>query len=191
MELLSNGVKPWKITLIDTGKTTMTGGRLKRFRQHIGNETFCFTYGDGVSDLDIRNLLTFHREQAGLATLTAVQPAARFGAFSLEHEQCVMSSFKEKPEGGSGWINGGFFVLEPEAIDYIADDSTVWEREPMETLALLDAYDATNVGSLLFSSPTNGSTVAGAAVKFSVPTVANGKVYVGTQFSFTVFGLLP
>ncbi len=148
MEFLSNGVEPWKVTLIDTGENTMTGGRLKRVRQHIGNETFCFTYGDGVSDLDIRKLISFHREQGGLATLTAVQPAGRFGAFSLEHEQCVISSFKEKPDGGSGWINGGFFVLEPQAIDYIADDSTVsqaidyiaddstvWEREPMETLA--------------------------------------------------------
>ncbi len=95
MDFLSNGVEPWKVTLIDTGETTMTGGRLKRVRQHIGNEAFCFTYGDGVSDLNIGDLITFHREQGGLATLTAVQPAGRFGAFSLQHEQCVITLAQE------------------------------------------------------------------------------------------------
>jgi len=129
MEFLSNGVEPWKVTLIDTGENTMTGGRLKRVRQHIGNETFCFTYGDGVSDLDIRKLISFHREQGGLATLTAVQPAGRFGAFSLEHEQCVISSFKEKPDGGSGWINGGFFVFDQAAFDH-------WDGEDLEVEVL-------------------------------------------------------
>jgi glucose-1-phosphate cytidylyltransferase len=135
VEILTNGVEPWRVTLVDTGETTMTGGRLKRVRSHIGDETFCLTYGDGVSDINIQELVAFHRREGGLATLTAVQPAGRFGAFSLEHEQSVISSFKEKPDGGSGWINGGFFVLEPQAMDYIAGDSTVWEREPMETLA--------------------------------------------------------
>ncbi|MGC2829835.1 MAG: sugar phosphate nucleotidyltransferase, partial [Candidatus Acidiferrum sp.] len=131
----NNGVEPWKVTLVDTGENTMTGGRLKRVRHHLADETFCFTYGDGVSDLNIRDLISFHHQQGGAATLTAVQPAGRFGAFSLEHEQTSIASFKEKPEGGSGWINGGFFVLEPKVIDYISDDSTVWEREPMERLA--------------------------------------------------------
>jgi glucose-1-phosphate cytidylyltransferase len=131
---LTNGVEPWNVTLVDTGESTMTGGRLKRVRHYLDG-TFCLTYGDGVSDVNITELAEFHRKQGALATLTAVQPAGRFGAFSLEHEQCRISSFKEKPEGGSGWINGGFFVLEPKVIDYIAGDSVVWEREPMEKLA--------------------------------------------------------
>ena len=135
MTYLNNGVEPWTVTLVDTGESTMTGGRLKRVREHLGNETFCFTYGDGVSDINIGELIEFHRREGALATLTAVQPVGRFGAFSLDHEQTVISSFKEKPEGGSGWINGGFFVMEPKALEYIAGDSTVWEREPMETLA--------------------------------------------------------
>ena len=135
MEVLQNGVEPWKVTLIDTGEATMTGGRLKRVRPYIGNETFCFTYGDGVSDLEMNKLIAFHREQGGLATLTAVQPPGRFGAFSLEQDQIKIPSFKEKPQGGTGWINGGFFVLEPSVMDYIAGDSTIWERDPMEALA--------------------------------------------------------
>lgn len=135
LEFLTNGVEPWKVTLVDTGETTMTGGRLKRVRHHLGRETFCLTYGDGVSDVNIRDLICFHHQQRATATLTAVQPAGRFGAFSLEHEECQISSFKEKPQGGTGWINGGFFVLEPSAIDYIDGDSTIWEREPMEALA--------------------------------------------------------
>lgn len=135
MEFLTNGVEPWKVTLVDTGETTMTGGRLKRVRHHLNGEAFCLTYGDGVSDLNISDLIAFHREQGGIATLTAVQPTGRFGAFSLDHEESIISSFKEKPEGGSGWINGGFFVLEPQVLDYIPCDSTVWEREPLEALA--------------------------------------------------------
>ena len=131
---LTNGVEPWNVTLVDTGESTMTGGRLKRVRHHLDG-TFCLTYGDGVSDVNITELAAFHKKQNALATLTAVQPAGRFGAFSLEQDQYRISSFKEKPEGGSGWINGGFFVLEPKVIDYIAGDSTVWEREPMEKLA--------------------------------------------------------
>jgi len=143
MSFLNNGVEPWKVTLVDTGESTMTGGRLRRVRHHLGGETFCLTYGDGVSDLNIQELIDFHRQQGGLATLTAVQPAGRFGAFSLDHEQTVVSSFREKPDGGSGWINGGFFVLEPKVLDYIDGDKTVWEREPMERLAQegkLNAY---------------------------------------------------
>ena len=132
-----NGAEPWRVTLVDTGDGTMTGGRLKRVRDHLGDETFFFTYGDGVSDLNLSRLLDFHREQETLATVTAVQPPGRFGVFSLKDEETRVSHFREKPVGGSdnAYINGGFFVLEPEAIDYIEDDSTVWERGPMEHLA--------------------------------------------------------
>jgi glucose-1-phosphate cytidylyltransferase len=135
MQLLSNGVEPWKVTLIDTGETTMTGGRLKRIKDCVSDGTFCCTYGDGVSNINIQELIAFHRQQKALATLTAVQPPGRFGAISLGHEQTKINTFREKPEGDGSWINGGFFVLEPEALDYIAGDSTVWEREPLEMLA--------------------------------------------------------
>lgn len=142
-EIHQNGAEPWKVTLVDTGENTMTGGRIKRVRNYIGDETFCLTYGDGVTDLDIKKLINFHREQNTLATLTAVQPPGRFGAFNLEKNHDLISRFKEKPQGDGAWINGGFFVLEPKAIEYIKDDSTVWEREPMKNLAhdkLLSAY---------------------------------------------------
>ena len=127
--------EPWRVTLVDTGESTMTGGRLKRVREHIGNETFCFTYGDGLSSVNIKQLIEFHQEQKTLATLTATQPPGRFGAICLESEQTKIASFLEKPEGDGAWINGGYFVLEPEVIDYIADDTTVWEKEPLEKLA--------------------------------------------------------
>ncbi len=130
-----NGTEPWKVTLIETGEKTMTGGRLKRVRDYIGNETFCLTYGDGVSDLNIRNLIDYHKEQKVLATLTAVQPAGRFGAFELEHDQNKIHSFKEKPKGDGAFVNSGFFVLEPGVMDYIEGDNTVWEQEPLENLA--------------------------------------------------------
>ena len=113
----------------------MTGGRIKRIKDYIGDETFCLTYGDGLTDLNIQTLIAFHRDQKTLATLTAVQPPGRFGAFSLEHDQSLIPTFKEKPQGDGAWINGGFFVLEPQVIDYIHGDSTVWEQEPMENLA--------------------------------------------------------
>jgi glucose-1-phosphate cytidylyltransferase len=135
MKVHQNGTEPWKVTLVDTGEKTMTGGRLKRVRQYIGDEAFCATYGDGVSDVDIGKLVEFHREQKTLATLTAVQPPGRFGAFSMEGSQHKIATFKEKPQGDGAWINGGFFVLEPEVMDYIPDDATVWEWEPMERLA--------------------------------------------------------
>ena len=135
MKIHQNGVEPWKVTLIDTGEKSMTGGRLKRVRDYIGNETFCATYGDGVSDVNIRKLIEFHRERGALATLTAVQPLGRFGVFSLKKEECKISSFREKVDGDGGWVNGGFFVLEPSVMDYIESDATVWEREPMERLA--------------------------------------------------------
>jgi glucose-1-phosphate cytidylyltransferase len=146
MEVLRNGVESWKVTLIETGEKTMTGGRLKRVRDYVGDETFCFTYGDGVSDINLRELIDFHHQQKGLATLTAVQPPGRFGAFSLGREETKVKAFREKPQADGGWVNGGFFVLEPGAIDYIEGDSTVWEREPLEKLAqvqMLSAYKHT------------------------------------------------
>jgi len=125
--------EPWKVTLIDTGEKTMTGGRLKRVRAFLENEDFCFTYGDGLGDVNITELIEFHQRKARLATLTATQPPGRFGALSLRAEDVL--SFREKPQGDGGWVNGGFFVLSPRVIDYIDGDSTVWEREPMERLA--------------------------------------------------------
>ena len=135
METLRNGVEPWKVTLIDTGENTMTGGRLRRVREYIGSETFCFTYGDGVSNVDIHRLIEFHCRQKTLATLTAVQPPGRFGAFSLRRDEDKIAGFREKPQGDGGWVNGGFFVLEPGVMDYIEGDATVWEKDPMEKLA--------------------------------------------------------
>jgi glucose-1-phosphate cytidylyltransferase len=135
MEVHKNGTEPWRVTLIDTGENTMTGGRIRRVKEFIGGETFCLTYGDGVSDIDMKELIAYHESQKSLATLTAVQPPGRFGAFSLDGEQGKILSFKEKPRGDGAWINGGFFVLEPGVMDYIEDDSSVWEEEPMKRLA--------------------------------------------------------
>lgn len=135
MEVHRSESEPWRVTLVDTGDDTMTGGRLKRARGYLEDETFFFTYGDGVADIDLTRLLAFHHEQEALATLTAVQPPGRFGAFKLGEGQTKVEHFREKPHGDGAWINGGFFVLEPEAIDYIDGDDTVWEREPMERLA--------------------------------------------------------
>ena len=136
MEVHKNGTEPWKVTLVDTGENTMTGGRLKRVKEYIGDETFCLTYGDGVTDVNISKLVDFHKSQKTLATLTAVQSPGRFGAFKLEKNQKQLSRFKEKPLEDGAWINGGFFVLEPEVFNYIKNDSTIWENEPMEKLAL-------------------------------------------------------
>lgn len=133
METHSNNAEPWRITLVDTGEETMTGGRLRRVREHLGDEDFCLTYGDGVGDIDITALVDFHRRSRCLATVTATQPPGRFGALALDGRQVL--SFREKPQGDGGWINGGFFVLSPRVIDYIDDDRTVWEHEPMERLA--------------------------------------------------------
>jgi glucose-1-phosphate cytidylyltransferase len=127
--------EPWRVTLIDTGEKTMTGGRLKRVRHHLGAEPFCFTYGDGVSNVDITATIAFHKQQKTLATLTATQPPGRFGVLQLGAEETRIASFQEKPTGDGSWINCGFFVLEPEVIDYIDDDDTVWEDQPMRTLA--------------------------------------------------------
>ena len=135
MEVHQNGTEPWKVSLIDTGEKTMTGGRLKRVKEYIGNETFCLTYGDGLTDVNIKDLVNFHRNQKTIATLTAVQSPGRFGAFRLDRNQQKISAFQEKPKGDGAWINGGFFVLEPSVLNYIADDATVWEREPLENLS--------------------------------------------------------
>ena len=132
MEVHQNNAEAWRVTLVDTGEQTMTGGRLKRVRHHLGDTDFCFTYGDGVGDVDISSLIAFHERQGRLATLTATQPAGRFGAVNVDGHR--VDSFQEKPRDGS-WINGGFFVLNRKVIDYIDDDHTVWEREPMERLA--------------------------------------------------------
>ena len=122
MEVHHQSSEPWRVTLVDTGENSMTGGRIKRVGKYLGNESFCLTYGDGVTDLDIKKLVSFHREQKTLATLTAVQPPGRFGAFALHQNQRLITSFREKPDGDGAYINGGFFVLEPQALDYIDGD---------------------------------------------------------------------
>jgi len=135
IEYLSNGAEPWTITLVDTGDACLTGGRLRRVRDYIGNETFCMTYGDGVTTLDLRDEIAFHKRHGGLATVAAVQPPGRFGAFSLGQDEFKIEHFKEKPMGDGAWVNGGFFVLEPQVIDYIDGDRTTFEAEPMQRLA--------------------------------------------------------
>ncbi|MBP0634003.1 glucose-1-phosphate cytidylyltransferase [Cupriavidus sp. AcVe19-6a] len=135
MEVHHRYAEPWKVTLVDTGDNTMTGGRLKRVRQYVENEeAFCFTYGDGVSNVDISQLIEFHRQHGKKATLTATYPPGRFGALDIHTDNRVLS-FKEKPKGDGGMINGGFFVLSPAVIDLIKDNDTSWEREPLEQLA--------------------------------------------------------
>jgi glucose-1-phosphate cytidylyltransferase len=133
MEVHQASAEPWRVTLVDTGEDTMTGGRLKRVASYLGDEDFCFTYGDGVADVDIRAAVDFHRRHGRKATLTAVQPPGRFGALELDGDR--VRSFLEKPEGDGGWINGGFFVLSPAVLAEVDGDRTVWEREPMERLA--------------------------------------------------------
>lgn len=133
MDVLQKNAEPWKVTLIDTGEKTQTGGRLKRVQYHLGNGDFCFTYGDGVADVDISKLVAFHRDEKTLATITAVTPPGRFGALSVDKTR--ITGFQEKPHGDGGRINGGFFVLSPKVLDYIEGDHTIWEREPMERLA--------------------------------------------------------
>ena len=131
---IHDGKQPnWKINLVDTGPNTMTGGRIKRLRSWIGNETFMATYGDGLSDIPIDELLAFHKSHGKIATLSAVRPPARFGGLKIEDGQ--VAEFVEKPQSGEGWINGGFFVLEPEIFDYIEGDNTAFEWEPMQKLA--------------------------------------------------------
>ena len=134
MQILQNNAEPWRITLVDTGEHTMTGGRLKRVASYLNpDDDFCFTYGDGLADINITNLIQFHQKQNLLATLTAVQPPGRFGALRLDEHK--VQGFCEKPQGDGGWINGGFFVLSPKVLDYIDGDDTVWEKYPLEHLA--------------------------------------------------------
>jgi glucose-1-phosphate cytidylyltransferase len=133
MEIHQKYVEPWRITLIDTGQETMTGGRIKRIREYVDGQTFMLTYGDGVANVDVRELYEFHKLHKRLATVTTVQPPGRYGSMQISGENTV-SSFMEKPKGDGAWINGGFFVLESEVFDYIQGDATIWEREPMEKL---------------------------------------------------------
>jgi glucose-1-phosphate cytidylyltransferase len=133
MEVHEQKAEPWRVTLVDTGELTMTGGRLKRVRQYLDEDDFCFTYGDGVGDINISELIKFHKKQQTLATCTATQPPGRFG--SLDMDQSRIVSFNEKPLGDGAWINGGHFVLSPKVIDLIHDDDTTWEKEPIEKLA--------------------------------------------------------
>lgn len=132
MEVHRKRAEPWRVTIVDTGENTLTGGRLKRVAAHL-DETFCVTYGDGLADVDVTKLVEFHRLQNRKATLTAVQPSGRFGALDVQHGR--VTTFHEKPQGDGSWINGGFFVLEPEIFDYIEGDETIWERRPLEKLA--------------------------------------------------------
>jgi glucose-1-phosphate cytidylyltransferase len=136
MEVHRRFAEPWRVTLVDTGADTMTGGRLRRVRDYLGDETFCFTYGDGVADVDIGASLRFHREHRKLATITAIQPPGRYGALKMDGAR--VTSFQEKPAGDGAWINGGFFVLEPGVIDSIAGDHISWEAEPLNRLAQTD-----------------------------------------------------
>jgi len=133
MEVHQRYVEPWRVTLVDTGEETLTGGRLKRVREHLGNEPFCFTYGDGVSNINIRALVEFHDAHGKEATVTAIQPPGRYGALNMEDNQ--VTSFQEKPAGDGAWINGGYFVLNPSVIDHIEGDLTSWEGEPLMRLA--------------------------------------------------------
>jgi len=132
MDVHHRSAEPWRVTLVDTGEATMTGGRIKRISSFIDDD-FCLTYGDGVADVDIRGLLAFHLKQNTFCTLTGVQPPGRFGALDLNGSRVV--AFQEKPQGDSSWINGGFFVCSPKVFDYIDGDATIWERKPLEALA--------------------------------------------------------
>lgn len=133
MEVHHHYAEPWRVTLVDTGPDTFTGGRLLRVRDYVGDETFCFTYGDGVTDLNIRASLDFHKAHGKRATVTAIQPPGRYGALNISG--VTVREFQEKPDGDGGWINGGFFILEPSVFDYIEGDQTSWENEPLARLA--------------------------------------------------------
>ena len=135
MTVHNRSAEDWRVTLVDTGAETMTGGRLARVREHVGDETFCFTYGDGVTDADITAEVAFHKSEGLEATMMAVQPAGRFGALVLGANETKIESFMEKPQGDGAWINAGYFVLEPSVIDYIDGDDTVFEQEPLRNLA--------------------------------------------------------
>ena len=140
MEVHERHAEPWRVTLVDTGPETLTGGRLKRVQNYIGDETFCFTYGDGVTDLDISATIAFHRAHGRKATVTAIQPPGRYG--SLDVDGSVVRNFQEKPAGDGAWINAGFFVLEPSIFSHIPDDQTSWETQPLQALAQEDQLRA-------------------------------------------------
>jgi glucose-1-phosphate cytidylyltransferase len=145
VEYHSSNSEPWKVTVVDTGDNSMTGGRIKRVKDYIGNEPFMLTYGDGVGNINIKELVDYHLKHGKKATLTSVQPFGRFGLLNLDDANTI-ASFAEKPKGDGGWINAGFFVLDPSVFDLITDDQTIWEREPLENLALnnqLKAYKHT------------------------------------------------
>jgi len=135
MQIHQNTAEPWKVTLIDTGEMTSTGGRLKKIAPHLApNEDFCFTYGDGLSDVHISDLIAFHQQSESLATVTSVQPPGRFGSLDVKGDKII--TFDEKPKGDGAWVNGGYFVLSPKVLDYIKDDKTVWEEQPLQQLAM-------------------------------------------------------
>lgn len=141
MTVHQNSAEPWKVTLVETGEKTMTGGRLRKVASYLDNEDFCFTYGDGLADIKIDQLLAHHKKHKTLATLTATQPPGRFGSLQTQGEK--ITGFTEKPQGDGGWINGGFFILSPQVIDYIPSDETAWEGTPLEKLSAegqLSAY---------------------------------------------------
>jgi glucose-1-phosphate cytidylyltransferase len=140
MEVHQKFAEPWRVTLVDTGDDSMTGGRLRRVRDYLGDEDFCFTYGDGVADVNISELVEFHQKHGKLATLTATLPPGRFGVLNLEEN--AVRNFQEKPQGDGSWINAGFFVMSPKALDYIDGDETIWEREPLERLAQEEQLNA-------------------------------------------------
>jgi len=142
LKIHKGSTRDWTVTLVDTGINSLTGGRLKRLKKYIGDESFMMTYGDGLSDVNIDNLLDFHQEKKSLVTVTAVRPAARFGELDISNEG-VVNSFQEKPQTSQGWINGGYFVMEPGFLDFIENDQTILEKEPLETAAsnrLLSAF---------------------------------------------------
>jgi len=140
MEVHQRNAEPWRVTLIDTGQDTLTGGRLKRVGAYLGDESFCFTYGDGVADLDIAKLIEFHRAHGRIAMLTAIQPPGRYGAVLIDRAR--VTSFQEKPAGDGAWVNGGFFVLEPSVLEYIEGDHTSWESDPLVRIAGDDQFRA-------------------------------------------------
>jgi glucose-1-phosphate cytidylyltransferase len=133
MEVHHHAAEPWRVTVVDTGEKTMTGGRLKRVRRYLGDEDFCMTYGDGIGDIDITALIDYHRSHGCIATVTAAQPPGRFGALNVDGDTVI--SFKEKPQGDGSWVNAGFFVLNPRVLDYIDGDDVMWEQEPIERIA--------------------------------------------------------
>lgn len=135
----SKHAEPWKVTVVDTGLDTMTGGRIKRIQKYIGEETFCLTYGDGVCDVNIADLISFHKQEGRIATLTGIQPEGRFGIITFKGNK--VSAFREKSKDDTGWINGGFMVLEPAVFDYIDDDSCIFEQEPLIALAKEEQLD--------------------------------------------------